>query len=356
MKKTKMIKVLIVDDSKVVQEFMKYILSLDPDIQIVGIASSGHEAIELAREMRPDVISMDFHMPDMNGCEAACAIMKTTPTPIVIVTASMSTEEVIKNFSPFENGALEVVLRPPGMQHPDFVTTCNMLIQTLKRMSEIKVISLFPPGIKEQIETLRLLQTFENNLMRIQVIAIGASTGGLNALQKILSGLPEDLPVPVLIVQHISEGFVKEFVEWLSLTSGIKLKIAEDGEPISAGIGYIAPDNFHMGVSQGSKINLCNCPSENGFKPSVNYLFRSVAQTFGSNALGVLLTGIGKDGVDELKVMKDKGALTLVQDEESSDVFGMSAEAIKTGASDHILSIEKINDFFKDAVKVIDYN
>ena len=160
MKKTKMIKVLIVDDSKVVQEFMKYILSSDPDIQIVGIASSGHEAIELAREMRPDVISMDFNMPDMNGCEAARAIMETTPTPIVIVTASMSREDVIKNFNPYENGVLAVQLRPPGTQHPDFVTACNILIQTLKRMSEIKVVSLFPQSKNEQIETPRLLQEF----------------------------------------------------------------------------------------------------------------------------------------------------------------------------------------------------
>lgn len=350
-----MIKVLIVDDSKVVQEFMKHILTSDPDIQIMGIASSGHEAIELAMEMRPDVISMDFHMPDMNGCDAARIIMETTPIPIVIVTASLSREDVIKNFNPYGNGVLAVLLRPPGTKHPDFVTACNILINTIKQISEKKVVRIFPPCIKDQIETPRLLQTFENDLKRIQVIAIGASTGGPHALQIILSGLPEDLPVPVLIVQHISEGFVKRFVECLSLSSGIKLKIAEDGEPISAGIGYIAPDNFHMGVSQGSKINLCNCSQENGLKPSVNYLFRSVAQTFGSNSLGVLLTGMGKDGVDELKEMKDKGAITLVQNEESSVVFGMSEEAIKIGASDHILSIEKISDFFKDAVKVIDY-
>jgi two-component system chemotaxis response regulator CheB len=351
MKKTNMIKVLIVDDSKVVQEFMKHILTSDPDIQIVGIASSGHEAIELASKMRPDVISMDFHMPDMNGCDAARTIMETTPTPIVIVTASLSREDVIKNFNPYENGVLAVLLRPPGMQHPDFVTASNMLIQTLKQMSKIKVVSLFPPCIKEQIGTPRLLQKFENDLKRIQVIAIGASTGGPRALQRILSGLPKDLPVPVLIVQHITAGFGKGFMEWVSATAGIKLKIAEEGEQISAGIGYIAPDNFHMGVSQGSKINLGNQPPENGLKPSVSYLFRSVAQTFGPNALGVLLTGMGKDGADELKEMKDKGAITLVQNEESSVVFSISAEAIKTGASDHILSIEKISDFFKVLVK-----
>ena len=131
-------------------------------------------------------------------------------------------------------------------------------------------------------------------------------------------------------------------MEWLSATSGIKLKIAEDGEPISAGIGYIAPDNFHMGVSRGSKISLSDQPPENGLKPSVSYLFRSVAQSFGPNALGVLLTGMGKDGADELKAMKDKGAFTIVQNEESSVVFGMPGEALRIGAADQALSPEKI--------------
>jgi two-component system chemotaxis response regulator CheB len=212
----------------------------------------------------------------------------------------------------------------------------------VKLMSEVKVVKLFPRSRKEQIKPLRSVQTFENDVKRIQVIAIGASTGGPMALQIILSGLPEDLPVPVLIVQHIATGFVKGFLEWLSATSGIKLKIAEDGEPILPGIGYIAPDNFHMGVSRGSKINLSNQPPENGLKPSVSYLFRTVAQTFGSNALGVLLTGMGKDGADELKAMKDKGALTLVQNEESSVIFGMPGEALRIGASDHALSPERI--------------
>jgi two-component system chemotaxis response regulator CheB len=281
-------------------------------------------------------------MPDMNGSEATRVIMETIPTPIVIVSGSLSTNDVTNSVRLLEDGALAVVLRPPGPQHPDFVNARNELIQTIKLMSEIKLVRLFPRSRKEQIKPLRLVQTFENDVKRIQVIAIGASTGGPMALQIILSRLPEDLPVPVLIVQHIAKGFVKGFMEWLSATSGIKLKIAEDGEPISAGIGYIAPDNFHMGVSRGSKINLSNQPPENGLKPSVSYLFRSVAQTIGPNALGVLLTGMGKDGADELKAMKDKGALTVVQNEESSVVFGMPGEALRIGATDQALSLERI--------------
>jgi two-component system chemotaxis response regulator CheB len=337
-----MIKVLIVDDSKVIQEFLAHLLSSDPDIQVVGVANSGYEAIELVRIKKPDVITMDIYMPGMDGYEATRTIMETVPTPIVIVSGSVKAKEVSNTFRYLEAGALAVVLRPPGYEHPKFKTFRLELIQTVKLMSEVKVVRLFPRSRNGQIKPHRLVQTFENDLKRIQVIAIGASTGGPMALQIILSGLPEDLPVPVLIVQHIATGFVKGFKEWLSATSGIKLKIAEDRESLSSGIGYIAPDNFHMGVSRGSKINLSNQPPENELKPSVSYLFRSVAQAFGPNALGVLLTGMGKDGADELKAMKDKGAITVVQNEESSVVFGMPGEALRIGAADHALSPGRI--------------
>ncbi len=337
-----MIKTLIVDDSKVIQEFLTHILSSDPDIEVVGVASSGYEAIELVKVKKPDVITMDIHMPGMDGYETTRTIMETVPTPIVIVSGNEKTKDVTNTFRSMEAGALAVVLRPPGIEHPQFIASRKELIQTIKLMSEVKVIRLFPRSRKEKIKPIRLEQTFENEVKRIQVIAIGASTGGPMALQIILSRLPEDLPVPVLIVQHIAIGFVKGFQEWLSITSGIKLKIAEDGESISAGIGYIAPDNFQMGINRKSKINLCNQPPENGLKPSVSYLFRSVAQTFGPNSFGVLLTGMGKDGADELKSMKDKGAFTLVQNKESSVVFGMPGEAFRIGAADRALSPEKI--------------
>ena len=337
-----MIKVLIVDDSKVVQEFLAHLLSSDPDIQVVGIANSGYEAIKLVKTKKPDIITMDLHMPGMNGYEATRTIMETVPTPIVIVSGSSNKKEVTNTFQLLEAGALAVIIRPPGFKDPHFAASRNELIKTVKLMSEVKVVRRYPRRRKEQIKPIRFVQIFENDLKRIQVIAIGASTGGPMALQIILSRLPQDLPVPVLIVQHIAKGFVNGFKKWLSATSGIKLKIAEDGETISDGIGYIAPDNFHMGISLGNKIILNDQPPENGLKPSVSFLFRSVAQAFGPNACGVLLTGMGKDGAEELKAMKDKGAFTLVQNKESCIVFGMPGEALSIGAADQALSPEKI--------------
>jgi len=343
-----MIKVLIVDDSKVVQEFMKHILSSDSNIQIVGIASSGREAIELVKIKKPDVITMDFHMPDMNGSEATRTIMETNPTPIVIVSGSLSTTDIKKSFSLIEDGALAVVLRPPGMEHPDFINARKELIQTVKLMSEIKVVRKLPGKRKVNIKPPSNfgLRTLINK--DIKLIAIGASTGGPMALQKILSALPKDLPVPVVIVQHISDGFVKGFVDWLSISSNIPLRLASDRENLSAGIGYVAPDGFHMGIGQGPVIILSTLPPENGLKPAVDHLFRTVAQTMGRKAIGVLLTGMGRDGATELKTMKNNGAITIVQDEESSVIFGMPGEAIKIGAADHILPIEKIADFLSE--------
>jgi len=337
-----MIKVLIVDDSKVIQEFLDHILSSDPEILVVGVASSGKEAIEIVKKEKPDLITMDINMPGMDGYETTRKIMETFPTPIVIVSGIENPKDA-ENINKFmEAGALTVVFRPAPFELHQFTAFRNELIQTAKLMSEIIVVKHFHHKGKEKTNAVEPEEPFENDLKRIQVIAIGASTGGPVALQAILSRLPENLSIPILIVQHIAPGFVKVFQKMLSSTSGIKLKIAEEGEKISAGIGYIAPDNFHMGITRGKKIILSNLPPENGSKPSVSYLFRSVAQAFGPYALGVLLTGMGKDGADELKDMKNKGALTVVQNEESSVVFGMPGEALRIGASNNALSPENI--------------
>jgi two-component system chemotaxis response regulator CheB len=337
-----MIRVLIVDDSKVVQDFLYHLLTSDPEIQVVGVASSGFEAIKLARLSEPDVITMDIHMVGMDGYEATRKIMAGTPTPILIVSGSLTVRDEANIFKSLEAGALAVVHRPPGFENPEFSASRNELIQTVKTISRIQITKLFQPVRSEQKVPFKLVLPHENYLNRIEIIAIGASTGGPLALQKILSRLHDDLPVPVLIVQHIASGFIRALREWLSLTSGIKLKVAEDGEKISAGTAYLAPDHFLMSISTGRKIKLSNIPADNNMENSINHLFRSVGNNIGPNAFGVLLTGTGIDGSAGLKYMKEKGAVTLVQNEESSVVFDMPGEAIRVGAADLALSLESI--------------
>jgi two-component system, chemotaxis family, protein-glutamate methylesterase/glutaminase len=339
---TGMIKVLIVEDSPVAREFLTYILTSDPAVQVVGIATNGAEALEAVRKLRPDVITMDIHMPIMDGFEATRRIMETTPTPIVIVSGSTSAMEVPSTFRAMEAGALAVVMRPQGMKHDTFETSSRELVRTVKLMSEIKVVGRIPRVASDRRFAPPLATPVARVNAEIKAIAIGASTGGPPVLQRILSGLPGDLPVPLLIVQHIASGFVKGFAEWLSGAAGFPVSIASHGEALLPGHGYVPPDGLHMGVTSGLHIVLSGHPPENGLRPSVAYLFRCVAQVLGPGAVGVMLTGMGRDGADELKIMKEMGAITIAQDEESSIVHGMPGEAIKLGAATHVLPPEGI--------------
>ena len=337
-----MIKVLIIDNSNVVREFLAYILASDPTIQIAGFANDGADAVAAVREMRPDVITMDIHMQNIDGFEATRAIMENVPTPIVIVSASNSVKEIATTFKALDAGALTVVQRPFGIGHIEHETTARELIQMVKLMSEIKVVKRHVNLQKERVLATPLFVPTQKISKEIQLIAIGASTGGPPVLNKIFSLLPLDLPVPLLIVQHITHGYTKGFVEWLSDVSHFPVHIAVHNQKPSAGNGYVAPDGFYMGITRGSRIILSENISKNGLLSSVDFLFRSVSQELGSQVLGVLLTGMGRDGVEGLKMLKDRGAVTIAQDKDSSVVHGMPGEAIKIDAASYILSPEAI--------------
>jgi two-component system chemotaxis response regulator CheB len=338
----KAIRVLVVEDSQVIAAFLTEVLNSDPAVQVVGVAFDGNEALEAVQRTKPDVVTMDIHMPRVNCFEATRRIMETCPTPIVVVSGSSSSNEVATNFHAIEAGALAVVARPNGIGHPNHSATARELVSTVKLMSEVKVVKRWPrsrvppqprfipqPGVKQAPG-------------EIKAVVIGASTGGPLALQTILKGLPKGFAVPVLIVQHIAPGFVGGFVEWLSKASGYPIAVATHGEPLLSGRAYVAPDGFHMGISAEHRILLAKDVPENGMRPAVSFLFRSAEAVFGSSVIGVLLSGMGQDGAVELKGLKDTGAITIVQDEESSVVHGMPGEAIKLGGAIHMLPPESI--------------
>lgn len=348
------IKVLIVEDSPVAQEFLTYILTSDPEMQIVGVANNGEEALTLVAREKPDVITMDIHMPVMDGFEATRRIMETHPTSIVIVSGSTSAAELSSTFRAIEAGALAVVLRPPGLDHEEFESASKELIQTVKLMSEIKVVKRIAAREKKWKPSTGPGLPAPKAEMEIRVAAIGASTGGPAILLQILSVLPKDLSYPILIVQHIANGFISGFIEWLGSTSQFPVSIAVHGQDLIPGHAYVAPDGFHMGVKDGPRVVLSDHAPENGLRPSVAYLFRTVAQVFGPQSMGILLTGMGKDGADALKTMKERGAITVAQDEESSVVYGMPGEAVRLGAATHVLSPEGIAAMLTDLGRKID--
>ncbi|MDO9424033.1 MAG: chemotaxis-specific protein-glutamate methyltransferase CheB [Methylobacter sp.] len=337
------IRVLVVEDSPSVREFLVYLFASDQEIRVIGTANNGEEALAAVKDKKPDVITMDIHMPKMDGYTATRAIMESFPTPIVIVTGSSSTRELATTLSALEAGALAVIKRPVGIDHPDHAATARELIQTVKLMSEVKVIKRWAQrrtpaqeGIKPIVPELVPISR------EVRLVAIGSSTGGPLALQQLLSKLPKDFYVPIIIVQHIAPGFTEGFAKWLEESSGFPVSVAANGELMHPGYAYVAPNGFQTTIDVYGRITLQNSSPENGHLPSVSCLFRSVAAVYGSSAVGILLTGMGKDGAAELGLMKAKGAVTFAQDKESSVVHGMPGEAIELGVASYVLSPDKI--------------
>lgn len=351
-----MINVLVVEDSPVLRDFLVHILGADPGIRVAGTAPNGVEALEAVRNLRPDVITMDIHMPKMDGLEATRRIMETDPTPIVIVSGSENPHEVATTFDAIEAGALAVLNRPAGIGHLDHEATARNLVQTVKLMSEVKVIRRWPRTRKAGLAPSSAKMGLAREPAPVRIVAIGASTGGPPALQVILAGLPKDFPVPLLIVQHMAAGFIQGFVDWLTRSTTLPIHVGAPGEIVLPGHVYVAPDGCQMKIVRGGKIALTQDEPENGLRPSVSYLFRSVAEVYGCDAIAGLLTGMGRDGAEELRVLKEKGAVTIAQDKDSSIVHGMPGEAIKLDAAMLVLPPEKIAAVLINLVKHRDRN
>jgi two-component system, chemotaxis family, protein-glutamate methylesterase/glutaminase len=328
------IDVLIVEDSASVREFLLQVLKKEPDMRVIGLAENGEQALTILKDKKPAVIMLDMIMPKMDGFEAARRIMETTPTPIVIVTASYEPDQVAATFKALEAGALAAVPKPNGFGHRDHEASVRTLIRTVRTMSEVKVVRRRP-----RAATTERASGFNGTA---KVVAIGASTGGPIAIQEILSALPLEFPAPILIVQHMASGFVPGFVRWLSQKSPLPVHIALGGERVQAGHVYIAPDDLHLRIDGSFHIVLGDDEPINAARPSVSCLFRSVAETFRDKAIGILLSGMGKDGSEELKLIRDAGGITIAQDKETAIVYGMPGEAVKIGAAAHILAPDRI--------------
>jgi len=342
-----MIRVLIVDDSPTSREYLRHIIASDENLEVAGVAEDGREAVELAEKKRPDVITMDIQMPRMDGYEATRLIMERCPVPIVVISSSLIPEQVKNTFRAIRAGAVAALEKPRGPGHPESGRMVAKIIQTVKLMSEVRVIRRYSKRQKDEMGKVphRLPKMADMRLPNIKLVAIGASTGGPPVIRSILSRLDRTFPVPLLFVQHISPGFLQGMTDWLGKETDVSVEIPRHGDLILPGAAYFAPDGYHMGITRKGEIILSKKEPIKGLRPAVSYLFSSVGEAFGAEAMGILLTGMGKDGAPELKMMRDKGALTIAQDKESSVVHGMPGEAIKLGAAKHIFSSEEIASF-----------
>ncbi|HEY6009516.1 MAG TPA: chemotaxis-specific protein-glutamate methyltransferase CheB [Geobacteraceae bacterium] len=331
-----MIKVVLADDSALTRAVVRDIFSATPDISVVGEAENGRDAVALTELLKPDLVIMDLLMPVMDGLASIEEIMDRCPTPILVLSATVDEREVSQAFSAIRKGALDVMEKPAGT---GLVNNCgfgNRLVEKTRLLARIRVIHHRRRRVREELPLKIAYHTGE-----LKILAIGASTGGPKAVMSIVRTLPADFAASVLIVQHIATGFAKGFVHWLNSESRMQVRLAADGDPVAAGGVLVAPNDCHMVVESG-RIRLTADPPVNCCRPSIDVLFHSLAEEFGAQTVGVLLTGMGRDGARGLLHIKAQGGVTIVQDEESSAVFGMPKAAIGLNAADEVLPLTGI--------------
>ncbi|HTP07302.1 MAG TPA: chemotaxis-specific protein-glutamate methyltransferase CheB [Anaerolineae bacterium] len=337
------IHVLVVDDSPTVRETLVAILQTDPGMQIVGQARDGEEAAQLAARLRPDVITMDIRMPRVDGLEATRRIMSSAPTPIVVVANHVYERDLNIAFNAIAAGALTVVEKPQGLTTADLAAVRDQLVTAVRLMSDVPVVHHWQHRTPHSAVTINAKLPIPNRPRhRLEIIGIACSTGGPGALATILHALPAEFAPPLVVVQHITEGFIAGLANWLSHETARYVVVAEHGMSLQAGHVFLAPDDYHLQVDRQGRVQLNHDAPYRSLRPSANFLFRSLAHAYGPQAAGLILTGMGDDGVDGLADLHTAGGTTIAQDEASCVVYGMPREAVARHVVDHVLPLEQI--------------
>ncbi len=361
------IRVLVVDDSALVRQMLLQALALDPRIEVVGVARNGVQAIEMARDLRPDVVTLDIEMPELNGLEALPHIRNVSDARVVMLSSIDDSDTMYQALS---LGAVDFLPKPKGRFAMSVGELCDQLLKTIKTAHRIPPASV----TADSDEIARTMAGIIERESRVRdgamcpprdaaapqapdiVVAIAASTGGPPALERVFSGLPDGLPATVLVVQHLPHGFSESLARRLTRAGGVDVVEAADGMMLENGRGYLAPHGAHMLVERegaGPHIVLDGrTPPLHGVRPAADPLFDSVADVFGASAVGVVLTGMGSDGARGLRAIRDAGGAPIVQDEETSIVWGMPGSAMREKAASRAIPISSIAAEIRRAVRM----
>jgi two-component system chemotaxis response regulator CheB len=347
------ITVLVGEDSRTVRRSIVEVLSAQPDMTVVGEAGDGKETIELCLALKPQVITLDMMMPVVSGLAATEYIMAFCPTPIVIVSGSTNRGEMFRTYEALAAGALDVIEKPRASEPIE--AWQQRLVDTVRVASRVRVITHprgrlranWDFGTPAQVMPLSSPSLSAQPRPRLAVVAIGASTGGPKAIVDVLRELPANFPVPILVVTHISASFAAGFADWVGANSPLPVRLAQDGDSVARPGVTVAPADRHLIVEDG-RLRLLTTAALHSCRPSVDVLFGSLAREYGARVAGVLLTGMGRAGAAGLLGIRTTGGVTIAQDEDSSVIFGMPAEAIRLGGAAHVLAPPAIGALLRD--------
>lgn len=328
---------------------LRTLIDATPDMRVVGHARDGLEAVALAARLRPDVIAMDADMPGLDGLAATKRIMSECPTPIVIVSATVDEAQVGVSIAALSAGALAVVEKPVGPGAPRHDELARRLLVTLRAMAGMKLVRRHESGARARDRAPAPDGPPRGGSGRT-VVAVAASTGGPAALGRILAALPPGFPAPLLVVQHIAPGFVDGLATWLDMLGPLAVKVAVDGEALEPGHAYLAADGRHLGISGSHRIQYSDAAPVGGFRPAATWLFESIAHAAGTGAIGIVLTGMGRDGVEGLRALRAAGGRVVVQDAASAVVNGMPGAAVAAGLADAVVPLPRMAEHLRQLV------
>ncbi len=336
---SKKIRAIVIDDSALVRNIITDLLQSDGQIEVIATGKTGLDCVQLVEKLNPDVVTLDIEMPVMDGLTALREISQKKLKVAVIMLSVLTQHGAQATFQALELGAIDFVPKPSSEMKMD--------LEEIGLLLKSRIVGYFDHELKKKAPRVKIkVGNFpEVKKTPIKAIGIGTSTGGPNALHSLFKDIPEGFSHPIFVVQHMPAGFTKAFAERLDEISKIKVKEAENGEIVKPGTAYIAPGNYHMKIHRRDiniSIELDQGVQVNGHRPSVDVTIDSLANCYGSGLVGVIMTGMGRDGADSIKRLKEKGGATIAQDEKTSVIFGMNRQAIDQGGVDHVVPLNEI--------------